>query len=607
MTLVVYMVSTIHHRLQWREALLWVIVFSGCWVFAIVELGSLAGFLSFGPVFTSWVVFFVFLIAFATGKRFIFYKRPEARALTIFQITLILALVCITGLVAYSAVPLTYDSLTYHLPRVMHWAQNASVEFYSTNILRQLYQSPWAEYGILNLFILSGNDQWFNVLQWICMVLCIISVSYLAKLLGANRSGQLFAALLCATIPMGILQATTTQNDYALSLWLVCLAVFLLKIEATPGPWPVVGAGLSLGLAILTKGTSYIFAAPLSAFLLLRGVNRSFKKKVIQAAGIIFIALALNLPHYIRNTALFGSPLGPGKEGTHYTYTNEEFTFPVLLSNLARNTGMHLGSPWAAMNDLLNRYNNAFHRLIQMAPDDIRNTWPETKLNIGPPVAHEDLAGNGIHMILIIMAFFMLFFQRNRKALWYSLSLLVGFLLFSFLLRWQPWHSRLMLPLFVLASAMTGKVFQKSRVAQWIITIMVLISSYYFINNQGNSLRGEQAIWMLARKEQRLLKYPVEYIDTVQEITSIECEQLGLDFYGDAPEYLVWALLADKGWKGKIKSIGITNISSKVKHPGEDFPVCAGLRLGGPLARLNTNQKTLPRVFSRGALQFYRD
>src|SRR5262245_35403163 len=167
-------------------------------------------------------------------------------------------IVSLTGLIALVAPPNTYDSMTYHLGRVVHWIQNHDVRPYPTNIDRQLYNPPWAEFAISHFHILSGGDRLANAVQWLSMLGSIVGVSLIAKQLGGSWDCQVLASLVALCLPMGILQASSTQNDYVVTFWLVCFAYYVfLILQVVQGPssfWlQAILAGISLGLALLTK------------------------------------------------------------------------------------------------------------------------------------------------------------------------------------------------------------------------------------------------------------------------------------------------------------------------------------------------------------------
>ena len=143
---------------------------------------------------------------------------------------------------------------------------------------------------------------------------------------------------------------------------------------------------------------------------------------------------------------------------------NDGFSPSILASNLLRNLGLHAGTPWPGANVQVERAVDAMHRAIGIALDDPRSTWPGTRFEVRPPAAHEDLAGNGLHLLLIAAA--MVGAWRGgggRRLRAFAGCLLVAFLLFCLLLRWQPWHSRLQLPLFVLAAPLVGVVFERLK------------------------------------------------------------------------------------------------------------------------------------------------
>jgi hypothetical protein len=147
--------------------------------------------------------------------------------------------------------------MTYHLTRVMHWQQDRSLDFYATSIQRQLHLTPGAEYVTLHLQLLSGGDRLANLPQWFASMGSLFVVSLIAARLGATARGQALAALFCATLPMGILQSTSTQNDFVVAYWLACLVA--LVTDATTRGWPwVLALGAALGLATLTKATAFV-------------------------------------------------------------------------------------------------------------------------------------------------------------------------------------------------------------------------------------------------------------------------------------------------------------------------------------------------------------
>ena len=83
----------------------------------------------------------------------------------------------------------------------------------------------------------------------------------------------MLAAVITATIPMGILQASSTQNDYVTAFWLVCLMFYIFRFQTEPSVPSAVGVGASLGLALLTKPTAYMYAIPLIVWFTVSGLR----------------------------------------------------------------------------------------------------------------------------------------------------------------------------------------------------------------------------------------------------------------------------------------------------------------------------------------------
>jgi hypothetical protein len=141
--------------------------------------------------------------------------RPSlASALALSGVGIIVVLVALT---AFLSPPNTWDVIAYHMPRVVHWMQHHSVAFYPTSDARQLYMPPWAEFAMLQVHLLSGSDHFNPLVQWVSLLGSVVGVTLLAQLLGARSSGQILAAVVCATIPQGILEGSGAKNDYVVA------------------------------------------------------------------------------------------------------------------------------------------------------------------------------------------------------------------------------------------------------------------------------------------------------------------------------------------------------------------------------------------------------
>jgi hypothetical protein len=209
----------------WRQSVLAAAVVWGVWLTAGTEVLSALRLLSTGSVTAWWTVTVIILgvavttqrcVPIAVGNDASVRTRIPERRLAGGLVFILLT----TLTVALVAPPNTFDSMTYHMSRVMHWIENRSVVHYPTHIGRQLYLAPGAEFAILHLQLLTGGDRFANLVQWLGMAGSLVGVSLIARELGGGPFAQLFVAVTAATLPMGILQASSTQNDYVVSFWL---------------------------------------------------------------------------------------------------------------------------------------------------------------------------------------------------------------------------------------------------------------------------------------------------------------------------------------------------------------------------------------------------
>lgn len=239
-------------------------------------------------------------------ERLLYIKKSIA-----FQLS---ALSVCTILIGLFLVDLTitnnYDSYTYHLPKVEHWIQNKNVDFFPTNNVRQLYLAPFSEYFILNLKLLSGGIIFNNFVQYFAMLNCLVLASLTAKSFELNFKQQFMASVIALTIPMGLLQSTTTQTDYLESFFLIAFVFFglsLVKSEKIKSG-DVFFLCISFAIGILTKSTFYIFGFPFALLFGLSLMKLLRWKSIYILISVVFTFLLLNIPFLSRNYQQFGSP-----------------------------------------------------------------------------------------------------------------------------------------------------------------------------------------------------------------------------------------------------------------------------------------------------------
>jgi len=225
----------------------------------------------------------------------------------------IAAIWLITLILAIASPPNNWDSMTYHLPRVMNWIQNGSVEYYATGNSRQLVQPPLSSYASLQSLITTRQDYLVNLTQWVSGAWCLVVIAAIAKQLKASNGVAMLAVFFAATIPIGIAESTTTQNEWLMSLWVLLMGYLWLSYNKRRFSFRFVtlASGALLFCAAATKQLSLLYASVFFAVLLATIFFRLgfWRLMVVTATGAIGASLAL-APQFVRNYVSFGSILG---------------------------------------------------------------------------------------------------------------------------------------------------------------------------------------------------------------------------------------------------------------------------------------------------------
>ena len=483
---------------RWRMSFLAAAVTWGVAVTAITEVLSLFHSLTFQWIVTFWfgLLLFSAIICRAASTReklLSLFNFPHIARFELWCLGGVVSIAGIVGLVAFIAPPNNADSMFYHMARVMHWVQNQAVAHYPTNILHQLFLPPWSGFAIMHLYILSGSDQWVNFVQWFSLIGSIIGVSLIAKHLGADIGGQTLATVLVATIPMGILQGSSTQNDFVTAFWLVSLLHFILRFKNEPNFPNALWVGATLALALLTKPTAYPYAIPLMVwFTFLAQASLGWKTwKLWQTLlSVAVIVLSINLGHYARNFDLWGNPLGIDQQDPH---PNRAIDTHVIVSNAIRNISIHLGTSNPEVNKAIRRAIEFLHNFLGIDTHDPQTTYGGVFSQNW--LSHqEDRAGNPIHLMLIILSIALLLISSNQSnsqhLIVYAILLISAFLIYCASIKWSIRHSRAHLPLFVLWSPFISSLLlkQRNRIGVFLIAIIVVVSSALYMSGYATVL-----------------------------------------------------------------------------------------------------------------------
>lgn len=562
----------------------------GCTVVFVCEALSPFRALTFAGLSIVWALLgiaamlvFHALPASPTPIRFSF-RLPDGSAGRFCLAFLALALT-LTAVAAFLGEPSRWDMLTYHMPRVAHWAQNQSVLFYPTHIERQIWAPPAAGYIMLQFFVLSGgSDAVAAFLPWGTYAGCIALSALIARELGADKRGQLLAMLVTATTPGAIAQASGGQVDIIAALWISVLAWLGVRIIYSDRiRWPlVVLAGAALGLGLLTKGTVYIFVFPFLLWFFVALLRRNPRMVVPIAMVVLGLALAMAAPQFSRNAAVFRRGIrGPSGDQTMTTRR----TPGAVASNILRNTALHFGTRIPAVDSGVYRAIAGIHAAAGVPLNDTATTW-----NYGHfiPVRHsfsDERGGSPLHLLLIAAATMGLMILARRRGDWrpalFALVTVASYLMFCLMIKFQPWHARMHLPVLMLAAAPVGMWlgFLRPRMIRTIAVVLGIAALPVILLHPDRSLAFVRQIYFVPRSHRYFMQAPElreSYVGAARYLRQTGCGKIGVWIGGDDVEYPLWALLrSDGGTMPEIRHVQILNVSVRSPLEHDPFVSCA--------------------------------
>jgi hypothetical protein len=223
-----------------------------------------------------------------------------------------------------------------------------------------------------------------------------------------------------------------------------------------------------------------------------------------------------------------------------------------------------------------------------------------------------DRAGNPVHVVLILLAAARIAsvrqLRRSPNVVRYGLALAAGAVLFCLVLKWQPWHSRLQLPLFVLAAPLVGAAWGASAWLMWPATVVLsALAAKPLLQNRLAPLVGAHTVLDTQRMHQHFQSFsrgPSRrergYLAAAAVLRARQCADVGLMLGWDDWEHPLWVLLADQPrGSGRIEHVGVTNGSARLSALRPLFAPCAIVVSGVPVAdSIGLDGRTYRRVAS---------
>lgn len=492
-----------------------------------------------------------------------------------------LALTFITG---FFGAPNAWDGLTYHLPRVERWVEQQHLGFWPTSVDRQLWMPPFGGYAILQFRLLTGGDRLAFLPSWLAYLGCILLSAHVCRQLGGFRGQAALAALVMATMPVAVLHASSVQTDLLTAFWVLCAASLVLGVWSAPEvarDWRhALWLAAVVALALLTKATAALALVPwllLYAWALVRhGGTRALLRPLL--IGLLAVLL-VNGPHFARNLAVFGDPLGDPVARQFLRL--EPWSPGGAVTNLIANLSLHLGSPWAAWNAW---WTEGFLRFFErpLGADPVMLFPYFGGFRVQAYSTHESLAGNPMHLVLgLILAGTLAWLGRGRRGSVLLLWVIAGIaavVLHGGVIRWQPYGARLQLASLVWLAPAVGLLVKRQIVQTAIVTALVVVAVPALTGNYLRSLIGERSVFLVPRGEQYYAERPgleliLERVAT--DLNEVGCRSIGLALGYDSPKHLLHRSVEQASPGMRIAEVAVRSPAARWGPVDEDSERCA--------------------------------
>ena len=516
-----------------------------------------------------------------------------------------LSLVLLFG--AIFTVPYNYDSMTYHLARIGYWIDHKSVAHYITNIDRQVYSPVLAEYNLLHMMLLSGNDTFLNFFQYFCMFAAAYFIYKCAQKLGVNQLFALFGTFVFMLMPLTISQSITTQNDLFAALIFILFVYKLLDVICydkivLDGEQilDIVMLGLLVAYAYLAKTSvcaSMIMFMPWLLVVRL-GKNDDFKK-LISSVGIAVVSIVVPVSETLVRTYLSSGSLMTSTASGNIMVATKNVKY--IIVNILKNFSMLITQNYyRPLNGFIYRIAIGTGEKLQVEVNHESIAFHGFDflhhMNMGEDMYSHDKTPSAFVAYLAVIAGVILIgmivttvikrlAQRKDREIssrgnqikqelsigfavsaWLSLGFIMA------LLRWQPWGTRLMYPALAVTVIMSVDMLYclmrrwKKPITVAVLGILIVLATMLAVPSVSYNLQPAVE-FVKGGCQNRLNQYfrynhrEDGYEKMIELAQKDQAEDIGLIISGDGYDYPLWLMLRKDYSEAKLRHLMKENAS----------------------------------------------
>ncbi|MBO5450565.1 MAG: hypothetical protein J6A11_03370 [Lachnospiraceae bacterium] len=526
-------------------------------------------------------------------------KSEKALIWIMLAILGILSLVLLFG--AIFTVPYNYDSMTYHLARIGYWIDHKSVAHYITNIDRQVYSPVFAEYNLLHMMLLSGNDTFLNFFQYFCMFASAYFIYKCAQKLGVNQLFSFFGAFIFMLMPLTISQSITTQNDLFAALIfilfvyklldVICYDKIILNAEQT---LDIVMLGLLVGYAYLAKTSVCASMVMFMPWLLIARLRKKDDfKKLIGCVGIALAGIVVTISETLIRTFLSSGSLMTSTASGNIMVATKNVKY--IIVNILKNFSMLITQNYyRPLNGFIYRIAIGAGEKLQVEVNHEAIAFHGFDflhhMNMGDDMYSHDKTPSAFVAYLAVIAGVILIgmivvavFKRlsHRKIQEISSrgnqikqELSIGFAISAWLslgfimalLRWQPWGTRLMYPALAVTVIMSVDMLYclmrhwKKPVTVAVLGILIVLATMLAVPSVSYNLQPAVE-FVKGGCQNRINQYFKSnhredgYAKMIELAQNDQAKDIGLIISGDGYDYPLWLMLRKDYPEAKLRHL----------------------------------------------------